>query len=122
MAATGWNGNAAEGEELRGGECEVARVVHLARVRVDGGREASDGERLAVPIDDGAAGCRHDDRLAVLPQGHRCELRPSHDLQPGRPRERSAEQEEEGGGEDTDPPVRGRRFHRPSWMYVVSSG
>ena len=95
---------------------QIPCVVDLTRIGIDGGRELPDRERLAVPVDDGAARCRHDDRLAVLPQRHRRVLGPFHDLDPGSARERGGQQDEERACQQGDAAVRRRRLHRPSWM------
>ena len=97
-------------------EREVACVVDLARVRVDRRREPADRERLAVAVDDRAACRRHDHGLAVLADRHGRVLGPLHHLEPDRPCERGGEKDEEGRGEEADPPIRRAGLHRPSWM------
>ena len=91
---------------------EVARTIDLSRVREHRGRLLSDRERLAVPVEDGAPTGRHDDRLPVLARRHRRVRVALDDLQPERTRQRGAEKNEKGAGEEGDPPVRGAPGHR----------
>jgi hypothetical protein len=105
-----------ETELLCGSEGEVTRPVHLPRVRVDGGREPPDRERLAVAIDDRPPRGRYDDGLAVLSERHRCIFRPLDDLDPGSPRERGTEKNEERRCQNGDAAVRRGVLHRFSGM------
>ena len=96
-----------EAELLPDRERNLARPVDLARVREYGGRLLADRERLAVPVEDRPAPGRDDDRLAVLPHRHRGVCVALHRLEPERPPERDAEEDEEGAREQDDAPVRG---------------
>ena len=78
----------------------------VPRIGVHGRRELADRERLARPVEDGAASRRDLDRLPLLLRGHRGIRRSVDDLDPGRTSQRDREQRREPEHQQADPGVR----------------
>ena len=107
------DGGRLEAQRLAGRECQVARLVDLARIGVHGRRRLADRERLAIAVDDGSPTGGNDDRLPMLAKRHGRVLGSLDDLDPDGAQEGRREEEEERRGEEDDAAVRRGRLQGP---------